>query len=165
VAVERTVNDPEPTAPDLPPGLRDRLDRLFRADPMARGLGAELVDWSPGRAEVRATPGAAQGSFLGPVHGGILFALADVAFSVANNSWGRVSVALSVDVDYVRAAEVGQELTITAVEHSRSHRISSHLARITHGQELLATLQHLGYRTDRWHFGEDAWPPSWRSRA
>ena len=157
------MTGPDPTAPDLPSALRDRLDRLFRADPVADQLGARLVDWTPGRAEVRATPGPQHASFLGPVHGAVLFSLADVAFSVANNSWGRVCVALSVSVDYLRAAQPGRELTITAFEQSRTRRIASHLGRITEGADLVATFQHLGYRTDHWHFGEEAWPASWRS--
>ena len=30
--------------------------------------------------------------------------------------------------------------------------------------ELVASFHALGYRTDRWHFGEDAWPRGWRER-
>lgn len=148
--------------------LADRLDELFRSDPLAARLGVELVGWHPGFAEVRATPGPELASFLGPVHGGALFSLADVAFAVANNSWGRVGLALSVDVQYVVAATPGVALRATATEQSRSRRIASHLLRVEEDEgrrRLVASFHALGYRTDRWHFGEDAWPQPWRDRA
>lgn len=156
----------------------DQLDRMFRADPLAQRLGVSLVRWHPGFAEVRVTPGNELASFLGPVHGGALFAVADIAFSVANNSWGRVGVALSVDVQYVRPAMPAAPLRATATEQSRSRRVASYLLRVEavdgEGEggddgegsgELVASFHALGYRTDRWHLGEDAWPEAWRARA
>ena len=159
------TGDSAPGPPANP--LAGRLDELFRTDPMAARLGVELVRWHPGFAEVRATPGADLTSFLGGVHGGALFALADMAFAVANNSWGRVGLALSVDVQYVVGAVAGVALRATAQEQSRSRRIASHLLRVeeAEGGRLVASFHALGYRTDRWHFGEDAWPRAWREQA
>ena len=102
------------------------------------------------------------------MHGGALFSLADMAFAVANNSWGRVGLALSVDVQYVLAAVPGVALRATATEQSRSRRIASHLLRVEEAdgeRRLVASFHALGYRTDRWHFGEDAWPQAWREGA
>jgi acyl-CoA thioesterase len=148
--------------------LASRLDELFRADPLADRLGVELVRWRPGFAEVRATPGTELTSFLGGVHGGALFSLADMAFAVANNSWGRVGVALSVEVQYVLGASPGVSLRATATEQSRSRRIASYLLRVEEADgdgRLVASFHALGYRTDRWHFGEGAWPEAWKAQA
>lgn len=150
----------------LPAGLRARLDQLFRTDALASGLGVDLVDWAPGRAEVRWTPSDEHANFLGSVHGGAIFSCADVAFAVANNSRGQISVALSVDVQFLAAAQPGLPLRATAVEQSRSRRIASYQLRVEEagGGALVASFAALGYRTDRWHFGAEAWPTSWRDQ-
>ena len=57
----------------------------------------------------------------------------------------------------VRAAQPTQPPVAVAVERSRIRRIASYQVQVTHGDELVADVG-LGYRTDRWHFGEDAWP-------
>jgi acyl-CoA thioesterase len=149
----------------MPAALQRRLDALFRSDPLARSIGAELATWAPGSAEVRAVPGDAALNFLGTVHGGVLFSLADIAFAVANNSWGRMCVALSVDVQFLRPGRPGRQLRATAVEQSRSRRIASYALRVEEGDELVASFHALGYRTERWHFGQDAWPETWRAVA
>jgi len=144
---------------------RDALDRLFRSDPHARGVGIELVDWGLGWAEVRATPGAGHGNFLGTVHGGVVFSLADVALSYAGNSWGRMSLALSMEVQYLKAATVGTELRAVARCRSRSRRISSFAVDVTDPDAtLIASFQALNYRVDRWHLDESLWPDDWRAR-
>jgi acyl-CoA thioesterase len=151
-----------------PNPLHDRLDDLFRADPLSARLGARLVRWQPGFAEVVATPGPELANFLGTVHGGAVFSLADIAFAVANNSWGRMGLALSVDVQYVRAATPGVALRAVARERSRTRRNATYALRVEEAEgerALVASFQALGYRTDRWHFGEDAWPPAWREKA
>lgn len=144
---------------------RDALDRLFRSDPHARSLGIELVDWGLGWAEVRATPTADHGNFLGTVHGGLVFSLADVALSYAGNSWGRMSLALSMEVQYLKAATVGTPLYAVARCRSRSRRISSFGIDVTDPDgTLTASFQALNYRVDRWHLDADAWPTDWQAR-
>jgi acyl-CoA thioesterase len=95
----------------------------------------------------------------------VLFSLADLAFAVANNSWGRVCVALSVEVQFLQPGRPGRALRATAVEQSRRRRIASYVLRVEDGDALVASFHALGYRSDRWHFGEDAWPETWRAQA
>ena len=85
---------------ELTDGLRARLDAVLRDIGFGRLVGVEVVDWEPGRARTRLVPGAEQTNVHGFVHGGALFAVADTAFEVACNSWGRVSVGLDVTVHY-----------------------------------------------------------------
>ena len=142
---------------------RVALDALFRADPHARQLGIELVDWGLGWATVSAIPDATHGNFLGSLHGGFAFSLADVALSVAGNSWGRMSLALSMEIQYLRPAAPGVTLRATARCKNRSRRISAFGIDVTDSDErIIASLQALNYRTDNWHLGEDVWPEEWR---
>ena len=127
-------------------------------------MGIELVSWLPGSATVRLETDKGQGNLAGTVHGGVLFTLADAAFEVACNSYGRVAVALETTCHYSRPAEPGVALTAGASEMARSHRTASYRIDVrTPDGELIAWYMALAYRLDRWHLGEERWPAEWRA--
>lgn len=147
----------------LPAELEARLDTMFRGGGLGVLLGLRLVEWEPGRAVVELRPTSAIANITGSVHGGVLYTLADSAFEVACNSYGRMCVALDVGVHHASAAPVGETVTAEAVEVSRSPRVASY--RITAsgpGGEVRAWYQATAYRTSRWHFGAESWPADWR---
>jgi acyl-CoA thioesterase len=146
---------------------RDRLDAHFRADPYLAELGAELVSWSGGHAVVRWVPGERHENFAGFVHGGALFSLADLAFSYASNSWGRIAVASTVEIQFLAAPTVGAALVAEGRERVRRGRSGSYLIEVRAEDDpdnLVASFHAMVHRTRRWHFGEDAWPADWRDR-
>ncbi len=143
---------------------RDELDALFRADTLARTLDLELVDWSGGQARVTGTPTEEHCNFLGGVHGGFLYSAADVAMSVASNSWGRMAVAVSIDMQYAAGARPGDEIEFIATEQIRSRRIGNYRLLVVRGERTIATATGLTYRTDDWLLGEEAWSDDWRSQ-
>ena len=160
-----TPNQAPSGADDAEHPDRDALDALFRADPYARSLGIDLVDWGLGWSEVTAVPAPQHTNFLGTLHGGFAFSLADVALSYAGNSWGRMSLALSMEVQFLRAGVAGRPLRARATCRSRSRRISSFAIDVVDGENrLVASLQGLNYRTDDWHLEDTCWPVAWRER-
>ena len=95
-------------------------------DVFASGMGIELIEAAPGRAVTRVTVGERHLNFNGLGHGGLTFTLADVAFGVACNSHGRKSGGIDVHMVYSRSAQLGDVLTATASEISRSSLLSSY---------------------------------------
>jgi len=152
------MSDPGPQGDN-----RNQLGRLFARDQLARTLSVTLVDWGGGWATASATPGPNDLNFLGSVHGGYLFAAADVALSVASNSWGRAAVAISVDFHYVAAAPSNEELEFTAQERSRGRNVATYALEVRSDQRLVATATGTTFRTNDWHLGKDAWTPEWRA--
>ena len=75
----------------FPPTNRARLEEIFSGDAYVKGLGTELVDWDGGRASFRLRLESGHANFVGTVHGGALFSLAETAIGVASNSWSRVA--------------------------------------------------------------------------
>lgn len=148
----------------MPPVMAERLDTLFRADSFAAGLGARLVDWGSGSATVDWEPRPDQVNFAGGVHGGAIFSLADLAFSYACNSWGRVCVALSVTIEFLSAPAVAQPLTARAVEKSRRRSIAAYDLSVTGAGGLVASCTAMAFRTPSWHFGAEAWPDEYRGQ-
>lgn len=163
--------------------LRGELDALLREIPLHATLGLRLVDWSPGRARVALTPAPEHGNLAGSVHGGVLFALADAAFEIACNGYGRLSVALETACHYSSPAPMSEPLVAIAEEVSRSRRVASYRIEVRGAasadadaddaaeadadaddaaRPLRAWYMALAFRTDRWHLGEDRWPQEWR---
>lgn len=142
----------------------EALDAVFRGDAYAGTLGAELVGWDCGWSEVAFTPGEEHLNFGGVIHGGAVFGLGDYAFAVASNSWGRMAVALTVEVQYLRGVRPQAALVARATERSRTRRTGAYLIEVHDGDELAASLHAMVYRQERWHLGEDAWPQDWRDR-
>jgi acyl-CoA thioesterase len=153
------------TTDSFPEDNRARLEAVFRDDAYVNGLGAELVDWGGGHATFRLAP-QPHINFVGSVHGGALFSLADAAIGVASNSWGRLSVLLSAEAQFLSAAPGGDTLLARATERSRTRRTASFAIDVTSEVDgtLRATLQAMCFRTGRWHLGEEAWPEDWRAR-
>jgi acyl-CoA thioesterase len=153
------------TTDSFPPTTRARLEEIFRGDAYVSGLPAELVDWGGGHATLRLRSGEQHSNFVGTVHGAALFSLADAAIGVASNSWGRLSVLLTAEAQFLSAAPVGGVLLARATERSRTRRTAAFGIDVVSEDDgvLRAAFQAMCFRTDRWHLGEEAWPESWRS--
>ena len=91
--------------------VAEEVRGIVAADAYAARIGAELVDIRPGWAKVVMRLDKEHLNFMGMVHGGVMFSLADVAFGAAANSFGTKAMALSVNVDYLAAPRVEGEMT------------------------------------------------------
>ena len=157
------------TAPPDRTDLRDhpngeRLDALFRSDRFTGAMNAELLDWGGGWARVRWVPSGEQRNFAGLVHGGAMFAVGDMAFAVASNSWGREAVALSANVHFHHSPDPEVPVVAEAWERVCGKRTGSYLIELRAQERRLASLHAMVYRREEWHFGADAWPDAWRAR-
>lgn len=95
---------------------------MLAADLASTSLGIELVAVSPGRATLRMPVSAAMLNGHQICHGGYVFLLADSAFAVACNSYGRTTVAAGADIAFLRPVGPGEVLVAEAVERARSGR-------------------------------------------
>ncbi len=149
----------------MPPDLRDRLDVVLRDIGFGRLVGVEVLDWQLGQARTQLVPSEEQTNVHGFVHGGALFAVADTAFEVACNSYGRVCVGLDVSIHYSGPAKAGELLVASAEEVTRSRRVASYRVEVRGEDESPRCVAlAVAYRTDRWHLGENEWPEDWRAR-
>jgi acyl-CoA thioesterase len=103
-----------------------RVAELFAADEYAKGMGIELVSVSDEELVVALTVGENHLNFLGGGHGGMVFSLADCAFSLASNSAGPRAVAIDTHMVFTAAADAGTRLTATARELSRGRTLGTY---------------------------------------
>ncbi|HZD37308.1 MAG TPA: hotdog fold thioesterase [Actinomycetes bacterium] len=100
-----------------------------RQDRFGRLLGMEVVEVGDGTATVVLTAGQQHTNFLGLVHGGAVFSLADAALAAAANSGDQTAVATVVTIHLLRACRAGDRLLAEAAREHLGGR--SGLYRIT----------------------------------
>ena len=110
---------------------RERVERLLAADNYARALGAELVDVADDTIVVGLDVSEAHANFLGVGHGGMVFSLADCAFSLASNSAGQDAVAIDTHLVLSAASRPGDRLEARVTEVSRGRTLGTYRAEVT----------------------------------
>lgn len=131
---------------------RQRLARLAAADPLVASLGIRFVDGGPGTATVAVTIARAHLNFNGSCHGGLIFALADTAFGLASNSHGVIAAGIDAHITYQAAANLGDTLTATATEVSRSRKLAVYRVDVTRSDgTMISAFTGTVYVTTRHH--------------
>jgi len=85
-------------------------------------------------------------NFLNFVHGGLIFSLADAAFSAASNSDHLPSYALDVSGSFLKTAAVGDRITAEAKLIHTTKRTGVYRMEVFHNEELLATFNGTVFR-------------------
>jgi acyl-CoA thioesterase len=133
--------------------LREKmiLDHV-KNDPFARQLGAEVEIIEPGHSRVSLTVTDDMLNFHGMTHGGVIFALGDIAFAAASNSHGQTAVALNVAISYLKASASGDRLVAEAREQHTSGPTALYDITIKDARtgQLVAKSQDLVYRKKEW---------------
>lgn len=152
--------DPWPSGTE---DLRADLDTLFRSSAYLARVGGTVDEWGLGWARVRCIPGAEASNISGTVHGGVIVGLADVAFEIACNSYGRQAVALELGCYFLRPARTDVTLVAEANEINLTRRTGVYRIEVreTSGT-LIASLKALAYRSDTWRFDENRYPDGWK---
>lgn len=110
---------------------RDRVAGLLADDAYARGLGIELVDVTDDEIVVAMDVDDSHTNFLGGGHGGMVFSLADCAFSLASNSAGDPAVAIDTHLVLTAASRPGDRLEARVREVSRGRTLGTYRADLT----------------------------------
>jgi acyl-CoA thioesterase len=97
---------------------------LIQKDSFAHHLGAKVQVVAPGHSRVSLTVTDVMSNFHGTTHGGVIFAISDMAFAAACNSHGRVAVALNVNICYLKPSFPGDRLVAEATEIHNGRRTS-----------------------------------------
>ena len=108
------------------PSRTDIVQTSFAKDPYAQAQGFELIDVTDDSIVVSLTVRPDQVNFLGGTHGGVLFSLADCAFSLASNAHGDPAVAIDTHLAITAGSDVGETLTATVLEMTRGRSLATY---------------------------------------
>jgi acyl-CoA thioesterase len=95
---------------------------MYEQDRASQALGMRVLEVRPGyaRLAMKVREDMVNGHQL--CHGGLIFTLADSAFAFACNTYDLVTVASSGAIEFLLSGRLGDELTATAEERTRSKR-------------------------------------------
>ncbi len=131
---------------------KQKINEYIQCDPFARFLGANVEVLKPGHSRVTLTITDDMVNFHGTTHGGVIFALGDMAFAAASNSSGQTAVALNVAINFLKATNSGDRIVAEAAEQTASGPIALYDITIRDDRtgELIAKSQDLVYRKREW---------------
>ncbi|RDI68072.1 acyl-CoA thioesterase [Nocardia pseudobrasiliensis] len=112
--------------------------RMFDEDPASGNMGMRLIDAGAGAAVVAMTVRADMVNGHGITHGGYVFALADTAFAVACNGYGRTAVAAGASIAFLAPTRCGDELVAEASERVRRGRSGIYDVTVRRGEVVVA---------------------------
>lgn len=105
---------------------QSRVEEMLGGDPYAHSLGVELVSVADDEIVVGLTVLPHHVNFLGVGHGGLVFSLADCAFSLASNNAGDRAVAIDTHLVLTAAAKPGDMLRASVAETSRGRTLGTY---------------------------------------
>ena len=122
------------------------IRKFFLEDGFARCLGIELLEASGGKAKAKMEIREEHLNAFKTVHGGAIYALADMAGGLAANSSGDPTVAVNCNISFLKSVSAGS-LFAEACEISSNKRMASYVIRITDEKgDLIAIVQAMGYK-------------------
>ncbi|CEH32329.1 phenylacetate degradation protein [Aneurinibacillus migulanus] len=128
----------------------EQILKQVKNDPYAESLGIQLTKFEAGFAEAMLEVQKHMVNAYGTVHGAVIYALADHAFSVACNAYGKTSLGISTTIQFMESAKPGDKLVARATEVKRNYRTGFYRIDILHGQNLIATMEAVSYRKDHY---------------
>lgn len=126
----------------------EAIKHHFENDRFAAACGMRLLEIRLGFAKTCLTVEDRHLNNVGTVHGGAIFTLADFAFGAASKTGGKVAVAVSTNLSFLKATRSGT-LYAEAIEISRSRKLSVYTVQVTNDAgELVALFQGTAYIKD-----------------
>ena len=114
----------------------DDLTRFVAGDAFASYIGIAVSDFGDGRATATLRIAPHHLNSAGTLHGGVIFSLADAAFSAASNSHGTLAASIEASISYFRAVTEGT-VTAEAVEVARNPKLGTYLIDVKDGSGAL----------------------------
>jgi len=127
----------------------DRIKAAVANEPFAKMLELKPLEVKEGYAKVEMAIKPEYQNLFGAAHGGLIFSALDEAFELASNSHGTFATALTVTINYLKAAKPGETLVAEASEVGKTKRTGNYRFLVSNSNnELVAQGQGLVYRKD-----------------
>ncbi|MBK5445254.1 PaaI family thioesterase [Peribacillus butanolivorans] len=133
----------------------DQIKQVLKDEPFASFLGMKLTKLGPGTAEAELIPDDRMLNSHGTVHGAIIFSLADYVFAAASNSYGKIAVGVTTNVNFISAGKRGETLTANAKEIKKNHKLAWYKIEVLNEKELIATMEAMVYRKNHYFVQQD----------
>jgi acyl-CoA thioesterase len=110
-----------------------RVEDLLGSDNFARSLGIKVVSVDSEVIKLTMDVTSDHLNFLGIGHGGVVFSLADCAFSLASNHAGARAVAIDTHLVLTGGAELADTMEVSVREMTRGRTLGTYQAEVRRG--------------------------------
>ncbi len=129
------------------------VKKQFEGDSYAKSLGITLDELTEDTIQMHMELRQDMLNMYNRPHGGIIYSLADVAFSVLGNNKNNISVGLDCSITYHASPDPGTMLIVEGKILSSSRRTAAFLFDVFAEKEgirtLVATMKSVSYRTGK----------------
>lgn len=132
------------------PSPEQIVRQMLENDAFSQWLGIQLLDVHEGTCTLECILSDQMLNGFNIAHGGILFSLADSAIAFASSSYGRQTVAIDHSISFIKKANSGDTLTVTAKPISMGYKTGVIHVNITNqNNKLVAVVKGTVYRTSK----------------
>ncbi len=125
----------------------------FEKDKFAKSLGIVLDQLTDDTIQMHMSLREDMFNWFDRPHGGVIYSLADAAFSVLGNNNNNLAVALDCSITYHASPDLGTILIVEGKTLSATRRTAAYLFKIYMEKEqtrtLIATMKSVSYRTGK----------------
>jgi acyl-CoA thioesterase len=132
----------------MEPGKKERYFQKVAEEPFAKLLNIRLKDVGEGYALCEMEYTGEMDNIYGNAHGGALFSLIDEAFEISSNSHENISVALNMNITYMKPPKKNTLLRAESTETHRTRRTASYYITVRDETNLIAVCQALVFVKD-----------------
>lgn len=129
------------------------VKKRFENDNFAKFLGIFLDELTENTIRMHMQLRDDMFNWFGRPHGGVIYSLADAAFSVLGNNSNNLAVALDCSITYHASPDPGTTLIVEGENLSSSRRTGSYLFKVymekKGARTLVATMKSVSYRTGK----------------
>lgn len=112
-----------------------RAAELLATDPYAQSLGIRMVEVTEETITVEMDVVESHLNFAGTTHGGVVFSVADCAFSLASNVPGGLAVAIDTHLVISAATVADDRLVATVEELTRGRTLATYRVIVTRARD------------------------------
>ena len=121
--------------------------KMLSQDAFGAWLGIEILECEIGRCRLGMTIRKDMLNSMNKAHGGISYALADVAFGFAANSHGKYAVSIETSINHIEALAEGDYVVAESVIEKVKSKLGFNVVEVKRGEELVALFKGIVYRT------------------
>jgi acyl-CoA thioesterase len=125
------------------------FDFFTQNNEFGKNIGVELIEVKYGYAKVQMQVTKFHLNLAGVCHGGAIFTLADYAFAVASNSFGKVALGINANISFINSAKEGDILIAEAKLIDESNRLGTYEIKVMDNDKVIASVNGTVYKTTK----------------
>jgi acyl-CoA thioesterase len=123
--------------------------KMLSQDAFSSWLGVEILEVRLGKCKVGLKIRREMLNSMQKAHGGITYALADIAFGFAANTHGNYAVSIETSINHIEALYENDYITAESIVEVTKNKLGFHIVELKKGEQIVALFKGVVYRTSK----------------